>query len=125
MTNPDNQYYNQPSRSISPFAEHDTKNLNSSSLSIKPIDSSTRTRNEEHEPQYQCWKRTRNNPNEKEDDQEAKVMKVLIAMIIQPPDEEDIVHVMVAISNTYRLDSQIKDKIASNLTLLLADIREH
>jgi hypothetical protein len=32
---------------------------------------------------------------------------------------------MVAIPNTYRIDSQLKDKIASNLIVLLADIREH
>jgi hypothetical protein len=34
MTNPDNQYYNPPSRSIPPLAEPNTKNPNSSSLSI-------------------------------------------------------------------------------------------
>jgi hypothetical protein len=53
MTNPDNQHYNQLSRSISPLAEHNTNNPNSSSLSIQPIESGTSTRNEEHEPRYQ------------------------------------------------------------------------
>jgi hypothetical protein len=52
-------------------------------------------------------------------------MKVLIAMTTQNPDEGDIEHAMVAIPNTYWIDSQLKDKIASNLTVLLADIREH
>jgi hypothetical protein len=52
-------------------------------------------------------------------------MKALIAMTTQNPDEGDIEHAMVAILNTYRIDSQLKDKIASNLTVLLADIREH
>jgi hypothetical protein len=51
-------------------------------------------------------------------------MKALIAMTTQNPDEGDIEHTMVAIPNTYRIDSQLKDKIASNLTVLLADIRE-
>jgi hypothetical protein len=52
MTNPDNQHYNQPSRSISPLAENNTNNPNSSSLSIQPIESGTSTRNEEHELRY-------------------------------------------------------------------------
>jgi hypothetical protein len=41
MTNPDNQHYNQPSRSISPLAEHNTNNPNSRSLSNQPIESGT------------------------------------------------------------------------------------
>jgi hypothetical protein len=50
------------------------------------------------------------------------VIKVLIAMTTQNPDEGDIEHVMVTILNMYRIDSQLKDKIASNLTVLLVDI---
>jgi hypothetical protein len=50
-------------------------------------------------------------------------MKALIAMTRQNPDEGDIEHAMVAIPNMYRIHSQLKDKIASNLTVLLADIR--
>jgi hypothetical protein len=52
-------------------------------------------------------------------------MVALIAIATQSPDEGDIEHVMVAIPNTYQIDSDLKDKIASNLTVLLADIREH
>jgi hypothetical protein len=52
-------------------------------------------------------------------------MKALSAITTQNPDEGDIEHAMVAIPNTYRIDSQLKDKIASNLTVLLADIRDH
>jgi hypothetical protein len=100
MTNPDNQDYNQSSRSIFPFAEHNTINPNSSSLSIKPIDSGISARNEEHKPRYQCCKRKRNNPDHEEDDRDAKVMKSLIAMTTQPPDEGDIEQAMVAIPNT-------------------------
>jgi hypothetical protein len=50
MTNPDNQHYNQLSRSISPLAEHNTNNPNSRSLSIQPIESGTSMRNKEYEP---------------------------------------------------------------------------
>jgi hypothetical protein len=46
----------------------------------------------------------------------------LIAITTHNPDEGDIEHDMVAIPNTYRIDSQLKDKIASNLIVLLADI---
>jgi hypothetical protein len=125
MTNPDNQHYNPPSRSISPLAEHNTNNPNSSSLSIQPVESGTSTRNEEHEPRYQFRKRKRNNPDDEEDERQATVMKALMAITTQNPDEGDIEHAMVAIPNTYRIDSQLNDKIASNLTVLLADIREH
>jgi hypothetical protein len=52
MTNPHNQHYNQPSRSISLLAEHNTNNPNSSSFSIQPIEFGTSMRNEEHEPRY-------------------------------------------------------------------------
>jgi hypothetical protein len=69
MTNPDNQHYNQPSRSISLLAEHNTNNPNSSSLSIEPIESGTSTRYEEHEPRYQFRKRKRNNSDDEEDEQ--------------------------------------------------------
>jgi hypothetical protein len=49
-------------------------------------------------------------------------MKALIAMTTQNPDKGDFEHAMVAIPNTYWIDLQLKDKIASNLTVLLADI---
>jgi hypothetical protein len=52
-------------------------------------------------------------------------MKALIVMTTQNPDEGDIEYAMVVIPNTYWINSQLKDKIASNLTVLLADIREH
>jgi hypothetical protein len=68
MTNPDNQYYNLPSRSISLLAEHNTNNPNSSSISIQPIESGTSMRDEEHKPRYQFRKRKRNNPGDKEDE---------------------------------------------------------
>jgi hypothetical protein len=68
MTNPDNQHYNQLSRSISPLAEHNTNNPNSSSLSIQSIESGTSMRNEEHEPRYQFRKRKRNNLDDEEDE---------------------------------------------------------
>jgi hypothetical protein len=119
ITNPDNQHYNQPSRSIS------TNNPNSSSLSIQRIESGTSTRNEEHGPRYQLRKRQRNNPDDEEDERQAKAMKALIAITTQNPDEGDFEQAMVAIPNTYTIDSQLKDKIGSNLTVLLADIREH
>jgi hypothetical protein len=124
MTNPDKPYYNQPSRSISPLAEHNTNNPNSSSLRIQLIESGTITRNEEREPRYQFRTRSRNNPDDAEDERQAKVMKALIAITTHNPDEGDIEHAMVAIPNTYRIDSQLKDKIAPNLIVLLADIRE-
>jgi hypothetical protein len=49
-------------------------------------------------------------------------MKALITMATQSPDEGDIKYAMVAIPNTYRIDSDFKHKIASDLTVLLADI---
>jgi hypothetical protein len=67
MTNPDNQHYNQPSRSLSLLAEHNTNYPNLSSLSIQPIESGTSTRKQEHEPKYQFRKRKRNNLDDKGD----------------------------------------------------------
>jgi hypothetical protein len=125
MTNPDNQHYNPPSRSISPLAEHNTNNPHSCSLSIQTIESGTSTRNEEHEHRYQFRKRKKNNPDDEVDERQAKVTKALIAITTQNPDEGDIEHAMVAIPNAFRIDSELKDKIASNLTVLLADIQEH
>jgi hypothetical protein len=125
MTNPDNQHYNPPSRSISPLAEHNTNNPHSCCLSIQTIESGTSTRNEEHEHRYQFRKRKKNNPDDEVDERQAKVTKALIARTTQNPDEGDIEHAMVAIPNAYRIDSELKDKIASNLTVLLADIQEH
>jgi hypothetical protein len=122
MPNLDNQHYNQPLRSISLLVEHNINNPNSSSLSIQFIESGTSTRNEEHELRYQFRKRKRNNLDNDEDDRQAKVMKALIAMTIQNPDERDIEDAMVAIPNMYQIDSLLKDKIASNLIILLADI---
>jgi hypothetical protein len=69
MTNPDNQYYNQLSRSISPLAVHNTNHPNSSSLSIQSIESGTSTRNEKYELRFQFRKRKRNNLDDKEDEQ--------------------------------------------------------
>jgi hypothetical protein len=105
MTNPDNQHYNQLSRSISPLAEHNTNNPNSSSLNTQPIESGTSIRNEEHEPRYQFRKRKKNNSDDEEDERQAKVMQALIAMTTQNPDKGDIEHAIVAIPNTYRIDS--------------------
>jgi hypothetical protein len=53
------------------------------------------------------------------------VIKALIAMTTQNSDEGDIQHTIVAIPNTDWIDSQLKNMITSNLTVLLADIREH
>jgi hypothetical protein len=50
LTNPNNQYYNLQSRSISPLAEHNTNHLNLSTLSIE---SNTSTRYEEYELRFQ------------------------------------------------------------------------
>jgi hypothetical protein len=69
VTNPDNQYYNQSSRSISLLAEHNTNNPNSCSSSIQSIESSTSIKNEEHEPRSQFKKRKRYNPDDEEDEQ--------------------------------------------------------
>jgi hypothetical protein len=52
-------------------------------------------------------------------------MTALIAITTQNLDKGDIEHAMVAIPHTYRIDSLLKDKIPSNLTVLLAHIREH
>jgi hypothetical protein len=68
MTNPDNQYYNQPSRSISPLADHNTNNPNSSSLRIQYVKSGTSAGNIEYEPRSQFRKRKRNNPDHEEDE---------------------------------------------------------
>jgi hypothetical protein len=69
MTNLDNQYYNPPSRSISSFAEHNTNNPNSSSLTIQAIESGSSTRNQEYPLRYQFRKKKTNNPNNEDDDQ--------------------------------------------------------
>jgi hypothetical protein len=68
MTNPDNQYYNPPSKSFPLLAEHNTHKPNSRSVSIQPIESGTSTRNEKHKPRYEFRKRPRNNPDDEDDD---------------------------------------------------------
>jgi hypothetical protein len=67
MSNPDNQHYNLLSRSISPLAEYNTNNPNSSSLGILPIESDTSMRNED-EPKKQFRKIKRNNPDNEKDE---------------------------------------------------------
>jgi hypothetical protein len=52
-------------------------------------------------------------------------LKALIAITIQNLNEEDIEHTIVVIPNTYRIDSYLKDKITSNLTVLQVDIQKH
>jgi hypothetical protein len=122
MTNLDNQYHNLLSRAIFSLAEHYTKNHNLRSVSVQPIESDISTRNENHEPRYQFRKRKRNNPDDEEDEQWAKVIKALIAITIQNLVEGDIKHTIVATLYTYQINSQLKDKIALNLTVLPADI---
>jgi hypothetical protein len=61
MTNPDNHYYNLPSRLISPLVEHNTNNPHSSSVTIESIESGTSLRNEGHELRYKFRNRNRNN----------------------------------------------------------------
>jgi hypothetical protein len=48
-------------------------------------------------------------------------MKALIANTTHNPEEGDIAHSMVTILNMYCTDLQLKDKIASNLPVLLAE----
>jgi hypothetical protein len=53
-------------------------------------------------------------------------MKALIAIIAtQNQDDGDIEHAMVGIANTYRIDLPLKDKIASNLRVILGHLSEH
>jgi hypothetical protein len=40
-------------------------------------------------------------------------------------DKGNIEHTIVAIPNRYLIDSQLKDTIASKVTVILADIQEH
>jgi hypothetical protein len=125
MTNPDIPNDHHLSRFVSPLPEHNTNNPKLSSLSVEPSEPSTSRGNDDQQPRYQFRKRKRNNQDDKEDERQAKIMKALIAMATQNPDEGDIEHAMAAIPNTYRIDSDLKDKITSNLTVLVADIREH
>jgi hypothetical protein len=52
-------------------------------------------------------------------------MKASIAITTQNPDEVDIEHAVIVIPYTYRIDSLLKDKITSNLIVLLANKQEH
>jgi hypothetical protein len=105
MTNPDFQTENHLSRFVSPLQEHNTNNPNSSSLSVQPSESSTSRGSPDQEPRYQFRKRKRNNQEDEEDERQANLMKALIAMTTQNPDEGDIEQAMVAIPKTYRIDS--------------------
>jgi hypothetical protein len=68
MTNPDDRHYNQPLRLISPLAERNTNNPNSSLSSIQPIESGTNMRNIEHKTRSQFGTRKRNNLDDEENE---------------------------------------------------------